>query len=183
MKRLFLSAFLVTLLSASINAQTTPEKYGNTLNLGAGIGYYGYGTAPAFSVNYEFDVFKNFTLAPFVTVSSYRSYRYWGSKDAPYRDYYYRETTIPVGLKGSYYFDQLFKAGDRWDFYAAASLGVAFRSTKWENGYNGDRVVRNYASPIYGNLHIGAELHLNTSVGLFLDMSTGLSTFGLAIHI
>jgi hypothetical protein len=182
MKRLILSALLITLLSATVKSQD-PEKFGNTLNLGVGIGYYGYGTAPAFSMNYEFDLFRNFTLAPFVTVSSYKSYRYWGDRDYPYRDYYYRETTIPVGAKGSYYFDELFNAGPKWDFYAAASIGVAFRTTTWEAGYQGDKEVRHYSSPLYGNLHIGSEVHLNSSIGLFLDLSTGLSTFGLAIHM
>jgi hypothetical protein len=180
MKRSLLLGILITCLAVNLKSQ---EKYGRTLNLGVGVGYYGYSTAPAFSMNYEFDLFRNFTLAPFVTVSSYKSYRYWGNSEFAYRDYYYRETTIPVGLKGAYYFDELFDAGDKWDFYAAASLGVAFRTTNWEAGYNGDRVVRHYSSPLYGNLHIGSELHLNTKVGLYLDLSTGLSTFGLAIHM
>jgi hypothetical protein len=182
MKRFITLLISVTLISATLKSQDA-EKFGRTLNLGAGIGYYGYGTAPSLSLNYEFDLFRNFTLAPFVTVSSYRSYRYWGSADYPYRDYYYRVTTIPVGVKGTYYFDELFNAGEKWDFYAAASVGMAFRSTTWEPGYYGDKVVRTYASPLYGNLHIGSEVHLNNNLGLFLDLSTGISTFGLAIHM
>jgi hypothetical protein len=178
MKKIILSAFLILLISSGVRSQ---EKFGNTLNIGAGIGYYGFGTSPALSVNYEFDVFKNFTIAPFVTVWSYRSYRYWGDGNNPYKNYSYRETVIPIGAKGSYYFDELFKAGEKWDFYAAASLGFAIRTTRWESGYYGDRTVTN--SPIYGNLHIGSELHLNSSVGLFLDLSTGISTFGLAVHM
>ena len=158
------------------------EKYGNTLNAGVGIGYYGY-TAPAISLNYEIDVFKNFTLAPFISVLTYRDYRYWGDYGYAYRDYYYRETIIPIGVKGSYYFDDLLKASDKWDFYAAASLGVAFRTTHWENGYNGDRVITQSTTPLYGNLHIGTEWHASKKVGLFLDLSTGLSTIGLAFHL
>jgi hypothetical protein len=156
------------------------EKYGRTLNLGGGIGYYG--NAAAASINFEFDVFRNFTLAPFVSVLTYRNYRYWGNPYYPYRDYYYRETIVPVGVKASYYFDELFRAGSHWDFYAAASVGAAFRTTVWESGYYGDRTVRQYSSPLYGNLHIGAEYHITSGLGLFLDLSTGLSTFGLGIH-
>lgn len=178
MKKIILSSVLLLFLSTSLRSQ---EKFGNTLNIGAGIGYYGFGTAPALNLNYEFDVFKNFTIAPFVTVWSYRNYRYWGDGRSLGRNYYYRETVIPVGAKGSYYFDELFRAGDKWDFYAAASLGFAIRTTRWEAGYNGDRTVTN--SPLYGNLHIGSELHLNSAVGLYLDLSTGISTFGLAIHM
>jgi len=181
MKRSILLLLLVTALSFTMQSQ---ERYGNTLNVGAGIGYYGYyyGTAPALSVNYEFDVFRNFTLAPFIAVASYRSYEYWGNPYYPYRDYYYRETIVPFGIKGSYYFDELFEAGPKWDFYAAASLGFAFRTVTWENGYYGDRVVRSTASPLFGSLHIGTEYHLSPRAGLFLDISTGFSTFGVGFH-
>ena len=181
MKRLIITFAIL----ASGLTMTAQEKFGRTLNLGFGIGYYGYygSVAPALSLNYEFDLFRNFTLAPFASVSSYRSERYWGNNDNPYRNYYYRETTIPVGAKGTYYFDELFRASDRWDFYAAASVGAAFRTTTWENGYNGDRAVRNYASPLYGNLHVGSECHVTPNFGIFLDLSTGLSTFGLSFHM
>lgn len=174
---------LIVALTITSGVTKAQEKFGNTLNLGLGLGYYGYYyTAPALAVNYEFDVFRNFTLAPFVAVSSYRSYRYWGDPVYPHRDYYYRETIIPVGAKGSYYFDELLEANEKWDFYAALSLGVTFRTVRWENGYYGDRVVRNYQSPLFGNLHIGTEYHINQRAGLFLDLSTGFSTFGLGLH-
>jgi hypothetical protein len=177
--------FLVT-LGITITAQetTVPEKYGNTLNLGAGIGYYGYAghPIPVGSLNYEFDVFKNFTLAPFIGVHTYQRNYYWGDKDTPYRNYYYRTIVVPVGVKGTYYFDQLFKANPKWDFYAAGSLGFAFRNSVWENGYYGDRRVAQTASPLYLDAHIGAEYHMTQKAGLFLDLSTGVSTFGLAIH-
>jgi hypothetical protein len=123
MKKIIIAALLIFCVNANLISQ---EKFGRALNIGAGIGYYGFGTSPALSVNYEFDVFKNFTLAPFATVWTYRRYVYWGDGNHPFRDYYYRETVIPIGVKGSYYFDELFNAGDKWDFYAAASLGFAW---------------------------------------------------------
>lgn len=180
MKRYLFTLLAAGLLSTASNAQ---ERFGNTLNLGLGVGYYGYYyAAPALALNYEFDVFRNFTLAPSIAASTYRDYRYWGNPNYPYRDYYYRETMIPIGVKGSYYFDELFKANDSWDFYAAMSLGVTIRTVHWEDGYYGDRVIRSYSSPLYANLHIGAEYHFNTRVGLFLDLSTGFSTVGLGFH-
>jgi len=192
MKKIFLlSFFWIALLNNKITAQeeAATEKFGNTLNLGVGIGYYGYvgSPAPAFNLNYEFDLFKNFTLAPFVGIYTFQDDYYWGnpnlpSSDPSYRNYYYREIIIPVGAKGTYYFDQLFHAGPKWDFYAAASLGFAFRSVIWDNAYNGDRSVYQDAGPLYLNLHIGSEYHLSQKAGLFLDLSTGMSTFGLAVH-
>ncbi len=190
-KIIIFSIVILTSLSFNTKAQdkATGEKFGHTLNLGAGIGYYGYvgRSIPVIMVNYEFDVAKNFTLAPFIGVYSYRNYYYWGNPDRPnwdpsYRQYSYRETAVPIGVKGSYYFDQLLGAGDKWDFYAAGSLGFVFRSVVWENGYYGDQRAYQSASPLYLVVHAGAEYHLNETAGLFLDLSTGVSTFGLAVH-
>lgn len=192
MKKLIIfPILLLTALTVNSNAQdkTTSEKYGNTLNLGAGIGYYGHvgHTIPVGTLNYEFDVAKNFTLAPFIGIYSYQNYYYWGNPDKPnydpsYRQYSYRETVIPVGIKGAYYFDQLFHANEKWDFYASGSLGFTFRKAVWENGYYGDQHVYKSASPLYLNAHVGAEYHMSQKMGLFLDLSSGVSTFGLAIH-
>jgi len=192
--RIFTSLILLVLVITNLSAQeTTPtttttstaEKYGHTLNAGIGLGYYGYANSaliPAIHADYEFDVAKNFTLAPFITVYTYRNYYYWGDPNYPFRNYSYRETVVPVGVKGSYYFDQLLKAGPKWDFYLAGSLGFAFRRTTWENGYYGSTVIDHSASGLYLDVHIGTEYHLNTKLGLFLDLSTGLSTFGLSAH-
>jgi hypothetical protein len=176
MKKLIL--FLLFLLF--VTGSKAQEQFGNTLNVGTGIGYYGY--APSISANYEFDLFRNFTLAPFTSVITYKSCRYWGDQLRPYRNYYYRETTIPIGLKTTYYFDEWLHAGDRWDFYAGTSLGIAYRTTVWEPGYDGNRNVRRFSSPLYVSLHIGSECHLTKSLGVYVDLSTGLSTFGIGFH-
>ena len=190
-KLLILPLLLITALTIKSNAQEQPaaEKYGKTLNLGAGIGYYGHvgRTIPVGMLNYEFDVAKNFTLAPFIGIYSYTKYYYWGNPDKPnydpsYRQYSYRETVIPVGVKGTYYFDQLFHANSKWDFYASGSLGFVFRKAVWENGYYGDQHVYKSSSPLYLNVHVGAEYHMTQKMGLFLDLSSGVSTFGLAVH-
>lgn len=168
------------LLSAALPA-TAQEHYGHTLNLGLGIGYYGYldQTIPFVTANYEFDVARSFTLAPFIGYTSYRSnyYQNYGG-----RRYYYRESVIPIGVKGTYYFDKILGAGPNWDFYLAGSLGFAMSTVTWDDGYGGDRDIARGASPLYLNLHIGTEYHLSKKAGLFLDLSTGVSTVGVAIH-
>ena len=78
--------------------------------------------------------------------------------------------------------NQLLKAGPKWDFYLAGSLGFAYRQTTWESGYYGTTTVNEGTGPLYLDLHIGSEYHLNNKAGLFLDLSTGVSTFGLAVH-
>jgi len=189
MKKLLLASLLLTTFSLKSFAQetnTSSESYGNTLNLGVGIGYYGYvgHTMPVLHFDYEFNVGRNFTLAPFVTVFSYRNYYYWGNPNNPPRNYYYRQTVIPIGVKGTYYFDNLLHANSDWDFYLGASLGFAIRKTVWESGYYGETtVVGHSSSGLYLDGHIGTEYHINERVGLFLDLSTGISTFGLAFHL
>ena len=161
--------------------QYKQEEYGHTLNLGVGIGYYGYigYTVPFFFANYEINVARNFTLAPFVGLGSYRSNDYY---DYGGRHYYYHETVVPMGVKGTYYFDQILGAGPKWDFYLAASLGFVYDRIVWDDGYYGPKGVARSASPLYLDGHIGTEYHAGRNVGIFLDLSTGVSTLGLAIH-
>ena len=178
---------MVMVLTINVFAQkgNSGENYGRTLNVGLGIGYYGYvGYAtPVIHADYEIGVARNFTLAPFVNVFSYREYTYWGNHNNPYRNYYYHETVIPMGVKGSYYFDRLLGAGPKWDFYLAGSLGFVIRKTVWDDGYYGDRVVNSSSSPLFLDLHVGTEYHFNRKIGLFLDLSTGVSTLGLSFHL
>lgn len=189
---IFLSILLSLVISTNSNAQEKAprEKYGNTLNLGAGLGYYGYvgHFTPYGTLNYEIDIVKNFTLAPFLGIYSFQNHYYWGKPDKPnfdpsYHQYSYRTTAIPIGVKGTYYFDQLLKLPSKWDVYAAGSVGFVYKSVVWDNDYYGDRNIYRNTSPLYLDAHIGAEYHLNQKAGLFLDLSTGVSTFGLAIHL
>jgi len=179
MKKVFFTIAIALLaLSSSLSAQDrfqSSESFGGTLNLGVGIGgysgYYGYigHTLPVFDVNYEFGVARNFTLAPFLTLYTYSDPNY---------------TTIvtPIGVKGTYYFDQLFHASPRWDFYAAGSLGFALVNTSWNADYTGSRNYYVSADPLYLDFHIGTEYHVSNRVGLFVDLSTGVSTIGIALH-
>ena len=178
---IIISIFFLTLSGTGVSAQSS---YGNTLNHGVGIGYYGYtkSNMPVLHANYELDVAKNFTLAPFISLYSYESSHYWGNPNYPYKDYYYRQTVIPIGVKGSYYFDDLLQAGSKWDFYLAGSLGFAIRSTTWESGYYGEKNIKQGIGPLYLDAHIGTEYHFNNRIGAFLDLSSGVSTIGLAIH-
>jgi len=189
MKKIAILLFLF-ILGSNIKAQDATasnsfEKYGKTLNAGVGIGYSGHmgHTTPVLHLNFELDVAKRFTLAPFFTYYSYKNNYYWGGPKYEYRNYYYRQTTMLMGIKGTYYFDDLLKANSKWDFYLAGSLGFALRKTTWENGYYGDTYVNHGSSGLYLDAHIGTEYHLNKNLGLTLDLSTGISTFGLAVHL
>mgnify|MGYP006177511847 CR=1 FL=1 len=183
MKRLITITLTILLVTMCHIEGIAQEKHGSTLNLGVGIGgyggYYKYTnrSLPVFNINYEFDVAKSFTLAPFISFSTYSN---------NYRDnntnYTYRETVIPIGVKGTYYFDDLLQANSKWDFYLAGSLGFAVVNSGWDNDYDGDRDYYRRGNPLFLDLHIGTEYHFNSKVGAFLDLSTGVSTIGIAIH-
>jgi hypothetical protein len=185
MKRL-----IVTLLLAGVFHFTgvAQEKYGKALNLGLGVGgysgYYKYAgrSLPVLHINYELDVVKNFTLAPFASIYTFSRDYYWEGNNHPSGYYTYRETVIPIGVKGSYYFDDLLEAHSDWDFYLAGSLGFAIVKSRWEEGYYGDRKHFHRGNSLILDLHIGAEYHFNDHLGAFLDLSSGVSTIGLAIH-
>jgi len=175
-----LSALLVSVVHFTAEAQST---YGRTLNLGLGVGgysgYYKYAgrSLPVFHLDYEFDVAKSFTLAPFISLYTYSNEYYWGNTN-----YTYNETVIPVGVKGTYYFDELLNADSHWDFYLGASLGFALVNSHWEAGYDGDDKYFNKGNSVLLDMHIGTEYHFNNRLGAFLDLSSGVSTIGLAIH-
>ena len=173
MRKSFPLLLAIILIAANANAQHSgsSEKFGHTLNLGLGIGYYGYvdHNIPVIHLNYEFDVAKDFTLAPFITFYSHQHK-------------YYHQTVIPIGVKGSYYFDNILKANAKWDFYLAGSLGFALRNTRWNDGYDRESDYHGGAGPLYLDLHIGTEYHFNKRIGTFLDLSTGVSTIGLSFH-
>src|SRR5437868_7668020 len=116
---------ITSLLAAGfLNSQLKSQEKYSALNVGVGFGFYSVGPAPAVMLNYEVDIFKNATIAPFIGFSTYKSRTNYFNSNNPFGSSYgYRETSIPIGGKFHYYFDELFNAGEKWDFYAAASLG------------------------------------------------------------
>jgi hypothetical protein len=185
-KTSYLLAIIISMISLQSFAQKkehlSNEKFGHTFNLGVGVGYYGYigHSLPVIMANYELDVAHNFTLAPFIGFYSYSNNYYWGNKNYPFRYYSYRETVIPLGVKGNYYFDELLRANPKWDFYAAASVGFRIRSLSWDSGYYGDKTVINQGSPLHLDIHVGARYHINDKLGIFFDISSGISTLGIS---
>jgi hypothetical protein len=180
-----LVATAILLLSAingysQVNRPSSGEYYGNTLNLGLGLPYvHDWGRVPYFTANYEFNVSKNITIAPFIGYLSFRSetgYPWNGNY------FHYRQTVVPIGAKGTFYFDRLLRLSSRWDIYAALSAGYIYSHEVWDAGFYGNKEVAASISNLYLDLHIGAEYHINRRTGLFLDLSRNVSTFGVALH-
>jgi hypothetical protein len=185
LKKIFVLACVVS-ISTTIAAQKrmpNSSAYGKTLNVGIGLGgyagYYGYvgRTLPVININYEFDVANYFTLAPFLTAYSY-SNRYKFSNNY----YNYRQTVIPIGIKGTYYLDRVLQANKNWDFYAAGSIGFAYVNTSWDANYPGNKNYYANGNALFLDLHAGAEYHINNRTGVYLDLSTGVTTLGLSFR-
>jgi hypothetical protein len=185
MKRLLtitLTILCFFIVQYEVSAQ---ERFSKTLNLGLGVGgHSGYSryagqSIPVFHINYELGVVRNFTLAPFVSFYTYTDRYYWSGTNSTY---IYRETVIPVGVKGTYYFDELLEAHSSWDFYASGSAGFAIVNSSWQTGYDGDKNHYHSGNPVFLDVHIGAEYHFSANLGVFLDLSSGISTIGLAVH-
>jgi hypothetical protein len=192
-KIIIVAVFSLSLLYINSSAQniTSSEKFGKTINVGVGIGgysgYYGYvGHAmPVFHIDYENDITKNFTLAPFLSLYTYSNGYYRSTscdQTLPLKYFTYHETVIPIGAKGTFYFDKLLNAGSRWDFSASGSIGIAIINSSWTNGYDGEMNYFHSSNPLFLDAHIGTEYHINKTIGVFLDISSGVSTVGIAIH-
>lgn len=170
------------------NLKAAASEFGNTLNIGLGFGYGNYAGIPIM-LNYEFDVANNFTLAPFIGFGT-RSYdsRYWSYYDNNlkknvYVDYKYRSTYIPIGLKGTFYFDELLGLIDPLDIYAGASIGFTY--WYYSSAYDGfnEEEFSSGTSALWIALHLGVEYHFNSQFGAFVDVSNGMSTIGLSIKM
>jgi hypothetical protein len=72
--------------------------------------------------------------------------------------------------------------GSKWDLYIAGSVGIAVVSSKWESGYQGNRNYFHNNDPLFLDGHIGTEYHIDTKLGVFLDISDGVSTIGISFH-
>ncbi|MDP2176183.1 MAG: hypothetical protein Q8K70_09785 [Bacteroidota bacterium] len=181
------SIILISITLWIFNTYAQNNSFGKTLNIGLGTGFYGYSgyTSPVFNINYEFDVAKNFTLAPSVSFYTFSKFYSPGKQLAFVR---YRQTIVPIGVKGTYYLDEALNLNNKWDVYLAGTLGFNVISTRWDNGINySDKIYRDnifrYRSPLFLDIHFGAEYHLNPKTGLYIDLSSSFSTFGLSLKI
>jgi len=181
--------FLLVLCLGISKAQEnkSSEYYGHSLNAGIGYSYYRYVgySVPVWRADYEFQIDHHLTVAPLVAMYSYKGDYVWGDESSnEFRAYDYEETVIPVALKVTRYFDDLlFACANKWDIYASGSLGYILRKRTWEPGYTGRKDIEPGTGPMYLDFHVGTEYHLTKTLGLQLDLSTGMTTLGLAFHL
>jgi len=175
-----LTIILVCFCIFSNGQENKIETYGRSFNMGVGPGYFSASILPApfFTINYEFDVLNNFTLAPFVSLASYKS----EASIIASRYYYHRATILPFGIKATYYLDKLLKIPNKWDFYIGCSVGYTYIRKAWDFGYPGINGGIPGLREEYVHAHAGAEYHVSRKAGLFVDVSTGVAVVGVSIH-
>ncbi len=182
---LFKTTMLLVLLSA-MEELKAGEQYGKTLNFGLGSSWYGHYRVPVnmLHLNYEFDVAKQVTIAPFISYYIHNYGGYYAHPRFSYRTYRYYETLIPIGVKGNFYLDDAIHLNKQWDMYLGASLGAGIIRTSRTVVYDNDKYVyRNVyggTTPLFLDIHLGGRYHINERVGVFLDLSTAISSIGLS---
>jgi hypothetical protein len=96
-------------------------------------------------INYEIPVHPDITIAPGIGTSLNLDW-------------------LNIGVKGNYYFDNLFGISDNaWDVYGGANAGYSV--------YNGDN--KNSKSDINLGLQVGGRWFWNNKWGLYVEVSGG----------
>jgi hypothetical protein len=164
---LALGILAITPISASAQKKAAiGEDFGNVLNLGVGFGYGGGANALMLAADYEFDVYPNVTVAPFLA---------FRSNSTPT----FTHTFVPIGAKGCYYFDQLINAPAEFDLYAGVSLGFAIHSFSYSSpAYFGTAKGDN----LFAAIHVGGSYRASDRIGINLDLGSYYSTVGIGIY-
>lgn len=167
MKKIFFGVCLVGALSFLSNSALAQYKKGdNLLNLGLGLNSY-YSAGVPVSAIYEAGVSKDISFGGGIDYLSH-TYGYLNSN--------YRYTSVYIGLRGSYHFNELLNLrSNDVDIYGGLSLG--YRSFSWSEGnFNGTGLNSNYSSGLYLGVHVGGRYYFSNNVAGFLELGALGST-------
>lgn len=152
------------MVSTQSFAQLAVDKGTKFINLGIGVGGYGYytgGGGIGLNAAADFGVAKNITVGP---VLGYRSYGSVGT---------YKYNSFDVGARGSYHFNELLNLGtDKADLYAG--LGLSYFSFSY-GGF-----LDNYGA-VYVPIHVGGRYFFSESLGGFAELGSSLATLKLGV--
>lgn len=170
MKKIHFSMLLVLGLLAGTQsyAQLAVDKGTKFLNLGIGVGGYGYFTGSGLGLNVGLDVgiIKN------ITVGGVVGYRTYGSG----------VNSFDIGPRGSYHFNELLNLStDKADLYAG--IGISYYRLSYGDTYLRSIGVANSYSQVYAPLHIGGRYFFTDKIGGFAELQSSLSTLKLGLTI
>lgn len=167
MKKLhFAIALVIALLAGTQSfAQLAIDKGTKFINLGIGVGGYGYYTGGGIGLNAsaDFGVYKN------ITVGGVVGYKSYGSVGA------YNYHSFDIGARGSYHFNELLSLStDKADLYAG--IGLSYYSFSY-GGY-----LDNYGS-VYLPIHLGGRYFFSEKLGGFAELGSSLATLKLGLTL
>jgi len=144
--------------------QLAIDKGTKLINLGIGLGGYGYysgGGGLGLNAAADFGVAKNITVGG---VAGYRSYGSVGT---------YKYNSFDIGARASYHFNELLQLStDKVDLYAG--LGLSYFSFSY-GGY-----LDSYGT-VYVPGHIGGRYFFSEKVGGFAELGSSLATLKLGV--
>lgn len=162
---LFLLAFGLLVGTQSF-AQLAIDKGTKFVNLGIGIGGYGYFNGSGLGLNAAFDVgiMKN------ITVGGVVGYRSYGSG----------VNSFDIGARGSYHFNELLSLStDKADLYAG--IGLSFYRLSYGNTYLRSVGISDTYSTVYVPIHVGGRYFFTDAIGGFAELGSSLATLKLGL--
>ena len=170
MKKLNLLLLLVIGLLAGTQsfAQLAVDKGTKFINLGIGVGGYGYFNGSGLGLNAAAD----FGVAKNITVGAVAGYRSYGSGI----------TSFDIGARGSYHFNELLNLStDKADLYAG--VGLSYFSFSYGDTYIRSLGIDNTYSTVYVPIHIGGRYFFTESLGGFAELGSSLATLKIGLTL
>lgn len=163
MKKFFaiVALFSLSLVATKSFAQMSIDKGTKFVNLGIGVGGFGYGGI-GFNAAADFGVAKNITAG---AQAGYRSVNIITGYNVNYLD---------LGVRGSYHFNELISTPDNIDLYAGLTLTYVNVSTSYST-YGGS------ASGIYVPIHLGGRYMFAEKTGVFAELGSAVQTLRAGI--
>ena len=158
MKKFFaiIALFSLSLLTTQSFAQMSIDKGTKFVNLGIGVGGFGYGGI-GFNAAGDLGVAKNITVG---VQAGYRSVSVFTGFNANYLD---------LGVRGAYHFNELIKTPENVDLYAGLALSYVNVSTSY-GGYGGS------GSGIYPLFFAGGRYLFSDKLGAFAEFGSNVQT-------
>lgn len=175
MKKIHFTFLLaIGLLAATQSfAQLSIDKGTKFLNVGVGVGSYGFGGYGAYGFNsgvalgasFEVGVYKNITVGGF---ADYRHVGYVGIAGGTNYIYF--------GARGSYHFNELLNLStDKVDLYAG--IGLGYLSASLDNAYYGGYNVGGLIVPI----HLGGRYFFSEKIGGFAELASDVAPLKIGV--
>ncbi|HEV7349146.1 hypothetical protein [Telluribacter sp.] len=162
MKKFFATLFSIALFTlATQSAFAQYEKGDKLLNVGIGLGSYGYGNI-GFGGSFEVGVHEAISVG---VLGGYSGTSYIG----------YNWSVLTIGARGSYHFNELLNLdNEQLDLYAG--LGLAYRNYS----YGGIRDNFGY-NPIGLLSHIGGRYYFKPNMAAFAELGSGFSALQVGL--